>query len=101
MTNNGRIFQAGRAQSAGLTAALVAAALLTASPAARADQDCNWYAQTSAKQEQTNESRNCKFKGDGWTVDKTKLVAWCQSVPPDEWRKAVTDRENQLKTCGS
>jgi len=89
------------AKQAGLMGALVAVALLAASPAARADQDCNWYAQTTAKQLQQNQTKNCNLKGDAWNMDKTKLVAWCQSVPPDEWRKAVTDRENQLKTCGS
>ena len=101
MITNGRISQAGRATTGGLTAALVAATLLAGSPAARADQDCNWYAQTTAKQLQMNQSKNCNLKGEGWTMDKTKSVAWCQSVPPDEWLKAVRDRENQLKTCGS
>ena len=101
MTTMSRISRASRAGGTGLTAALGLAVLLGAVPAARADQDCNWYAQTTAKQMQQNQSKNCNLKGDGWTVDKAKLVAWCQSVPPDEWRKAVTDREKELQTCGS
>ena len=85
----------------GLTSAGFAMALAVTSTAARADQDCAWFAQTTAKQVQLNQSKNCNLKGEAWTIDMAKLVAWCQSVPPDEWRKAVTDRQNQLKTCGS
>ena len=100
MTNISRIFQAGAPRAFGL-AAVTATALLAGSLAARADQDCNWYAQTTAKQVQLNQSKNCNLKGDIWKIDMSKLVAWCQSVPPDEWRKAVTDRQKQLQTCGS
>jgi len=82
-------------------AALAAGLVVAAAGSARADQDCNWYAQTTAKQVQLNQSKDCNLKGDIWTIDMSKLVSWCQSVPPDEWRKAVTDRQNQLKTCGS
>jgi len=101
MSTNGRNIQAGTAKAAGLMAALVTASLLAGGVAARADEDCNWYALTSAKQMQQNQSKNCNLKGDGWTTDKAKLTAWCQSVPPDEWRKAVTERQKQLQTCGS
>src|SRR5450631_1971470 len=101
MSTTSRRFNAGAAPTTGLAAALAAVALLAASQAARADQDCNWFAQTTAKQMQLNQSKNCNLKGDMWTIDMNKLVAWCQSVPPDEWRKAVTDRQKQLQTCGS
>lgn len=101
MSTNGRILQAGWSSTGGLMAALVAAAMLAGSSFARADEDCNWYAQMTAKQMQLNQSKNCGVKGDGWGVDKAHLIAWCQSVPPDEWRKAVTDRQKLLETCGS
>ena len=80
---------------------LAAAVLISASPMARADQDCKWYAQTTAKQMQLNQTKNCNLKGDGWTLDMPKAVAWCQSVPPEEWRKAIADRQTLLQTCGS
>jgi len=75
--------------------------LAAGGPPARADEDCNWYAQMSAKQMQENQAKKCGLKGEGWSIDKAALLAWCQSVPPDEWRKAVTDRQKQLQTCGS
>ena len=68
--------------------------------AAMAQEDCSWYALTSAKQQQENEQKGCGFTGDGWSTDIQVHTAWCESVPPDQWRQAVTDRENKLKTCG-
>jgi hypothetical protein len=71
-----------------------------AGSAAHAGEDCGWYALTSAKQQQANEQKSCGFAGDGWTTDQNVHKAWCESVSPDEWRNAVTERENQLKGCG-
>ena len=82
MSTTSRIFNKGAAPTTGLAVVLAAVALLTASQAARADQDCNWFAQTTAKQMQLNQSKNCNLKGDVWSIDMSKLVAWCQSVHP-------------------
>jgi hypothetical protein len=73
--------------------------MLLASPVSAAE-DCNWYALTSAKQEQENVSRKCGFKGDGWSTDLRAHMAYCQSVPPEEWRKAIEARKQQLQGCG-
>ena len=68
--------------------------------AAAAEEDCSWYALTSAKQQQENESKACGLTGDGWTTDIKVHTTWCESVPPDQWRKAVADRQKELETCG-
>jgi hypothetical protein len=67
---------------------------------AMAQEDCSWYALTSAKQQQENEAKGCGLSGDGWTTDIKIHTAWCESVPPDQWRKAVADRQKQLDGCG-
>ena len=103
MNTSGRIFDADRSTTGIRLAALLAVALLAGGSLARADEDCNKYAQLSAIQLQQNKTKNCGLKGDAWNpnTDKAALIAWCQSVPPDEWRKAISDRDKQLKTCGS
>lgn len=84
-----------------LTMALAVAALLAATSLARAEDDCSKYAQLAAKQLQLNQSKNCGLKGDAWNpLPKAGLIKWCQGVSPDEWRKAISDREKQLQTCG-
>jgi hypothetical protein len=98
MTTNGRIFQAGALSRGGLMVAALTVSLL-GSGAARADEDCNWYALTSAKQQQVNESKNCGQKGDGWSTDQAVHLSYCQGVSPEEWRKAVQERQKALKTC--
>ncbi len=100
MITNGRIFQAGAATRGSLMVAALAASLLGGSAAARADEDCNWYALTSAKQQQVNEGKSCGQKGDGWSTDQAVHLAYCTSVSPEEWRKAVEERKKVLKTCG-
>ncbi len=50
--------------------------------AAMAQEDCSWYALTSAKQQQENESKACNLTGDGWTTDIAVHTTWCESVPP-------------------
>jgi len=84
------------------TGGLAAAALLAAVSIARAEDECTKYAQLAAKQLQLNQSKNCGLKGEAWNpnTNKAALIAWCQSVQPDEWRKALSDREKQLQTCG-
>ena len=100
MTTNGRIFQAGAVIRGGLMMAAFTASLLGGGVAARADEDCNWYALTSAKQMQVNTSKNCGQKGDGWSTDQAVHLAYCQGVAPEEWRKDVQERQKVLKTCG-
>lgn len=100
MSTNGRIFQTGAVTRGSLMVAALAASLLGGSAAARADEDCNWYALTSAKQMQINSAKNCGKKGEGWSTDQAVHLAYCTSVSPEEWRKAVEDRKEALKTCG-
>ena len=88
------------AKRGGIYALAVAMALLAGGTVARADEDCNWYALTSAKQEQQNKAKNCGLKGDGWSTDQAVHIGYCQSVSPEEWRKAVADRQKLLTTCG-
>jgi hypothetical protein len=89
-----RIMKVGMALAA-LTG--IAAGLGTA---AMAQEDCSWYALTSAKQQQENDAKACGLSGEGWTTDIQVHTAWCESVPPDQWRKAVADRQKQLDGCG-
>jgi hypothetical protein len=98
MTTNGRIFQTGATRS-GLMVAALMVSLLGGTAAARADEDCAWYALTSAKQMQTNTSKSCGHKGDGWSTDQEVHLAYCASVSPEEWRKAVEERKKQLQSC--
>lgn len=100
MTTIGSGFKAGSFARPGLFVAALLLALPAFGGAAMADEDCNWYALKSAKQQQQNEGNNCGFKGDGWTTDQDTHLTYCQGVAPEEWRKAVTDREKQLKACG-
>jgi len=99
MSTNGKNLQAGAVTRGSLMVAALMVSLLGAN-AARADEDCNWYALTSAKQMQVNTSKNCGQKGDGWSTDQSKHLAFCQANAPEEWRKAVQERQKVLKTCG-
>jgi hypothetical protein len=99
MSMNGRFSRASGASRGGLMVAALTVALLSGSAVARADEDCNWYALTSAKQMQTNQSKNCGLKGDGWSTNQAVHLTYCQSVPPEEWRKAVAERAKLLKPC--
>ena len=84
-----------------ITMAVAAVALLAVTSLARADDECSKYAQLAAKQIQTNQSKNCGLKGEAWNPQpKTEMIKWCQGVTPDEWRKAISDREKQLQSCG-
>jgi hypothetical protein len=91
---------AGKPSKLGLAPALVALAMVAGATSAQAagDKDCNWYAQTSAKQMQQNQQKNCGLQGDGWSMDIGVHTSWCESVTPDEWLKAVQKRQEQLKT---
>ena len=99
-TSQGPSMKTGAVRSVSPMAAVVAITLLAGATMARADEDCNWYALTSAKQMQQNQSKNCGLKGDGWSTDQAVHVTYCQGVTPEEWRKAVEDRQKQLQTCG-
>ena len=110
MSMTDRIFQVGtagvgrtrlaRAKSGALMVAAMSIALVAGGTVARADEDCKWYALTSAKQMQQNESKKCGLKGEGWSTDQAVHLTYCAGVAPEEWRKAVEDRKKQLETCG-
>ncbi len=84
------------------TAAVLSALVLgmvMAAPAS-AEEDCSWYAQTSAKQEQENAAKACGLKGDGWSTDLKLHEAYCLGVAPDQWRTDVQTRQADLVKCG-
>lgn len=61
--------------------------------------NCNGYAQASAKQEQENKLRKCNLKGDFWTTDLKKHVTYCKTVPPQKWKASLAERQKQLSAC--
>mgnify|MGYP001189139234 CR=1 FL=1 len=85
----------------GAIAAAATASLLAFCATAIAAEDCDWYALTSAKQEQQNSERSCGMTGDGWTTDANAHKTWCESVSPDEWKQAVKERQEKLAGCAS
>ncbi len=66
---------------------------------AEAGQNCKVYALAAAKQHKENEERSCGFKGPEWTKDIKAHLAWCQSVPPQEWRAMLKKRQEMLASC--
>jgi hypothetical protein len=78
---------------------VVILAMATAAPAS-AEEDCNWYAQTTAKQAQENTAKNCGLVGDGWSTDLKVNIAYCQAVAPEQWRADIEMRQQELQKCG-
>jgi hypothetical protein len=71
-----------------------------ASPPARAQAvNCNWYADTSLKQQQRNEQGKCGFTGAEWSSDRKAHLSWCGTQAPDTWRAAAQKREQMLAGC--
>lgn len=77
-------------------AAVTLAAL--ASPAA-AQANCDMYGKLAVQQQQENEDGGCGFSGDEWSSDLKRHVDWCGSVPPDEWKVELQERQQALDTC--
>jgi hypothetical protein len=85
-----------------VSTAIAAAALMVLlnMPAAFAQANCDMYGKLALKQMQENEQKKCGFKGDAWNADLKAHVAWCATVPPDQWKVQLQKREQQLATCG-
>ncbi len=97
-----RVTRKAQMKRTGLLAVAMAAIMgsALAGTAAKAEEDCNWYALQSAKQQQTNEQKSCGLTGDGWTTDKKALTDYCESVSPEEWGAALKARQKLLEACG-
>jgi hypothetical protein len=85
---------------------LAARALLTvlaiaAAPAVGLAQsaNCDWYAQTSLKQQQRNEQLKCGFTGPEWSLSRQAHLGWCALQTPDRWKAAAQKREQMLAAC--
>jgi len=79
------------------------AALFTAgmgwSELARAQANCDWYANTALQQQKVNADRKCGFKGQSWSFDRSAHMVWCQSVGPDQWKRQAQFRDQELAKC--
>jgi hypothetical protein len=81
-------------------AALVLLSALAAAPPVRGQSaNCDWYADTSLKQQQRNEQGKCGFTGPEWSSSKQSHLAWCANQPPDRWKAAAQKREQMLSGC--
>ena len=80
-------------------AALASLALAPQPAPAQQATSCNWYADTSLKQQQRNEQGKCGFKGPEWNSSRQTHLTWCATQPPDKWKAAAQQREQQLATC--
>ncbi len=66
---------------------------------ANAQANCKWYGATALKQQQQNEQNKCGFTGENWHSDLGAHMAYCNSVPPDIWKKSAQQRDKQLAEC--
>ncbi|MEL6288260.1 MAG: hypothetical protein AAFQ42_01010 [Pseudomonadota bacterium] len=63
--------------------------------------NCQGYAQASAKQQQQNQlTCSAKLKGQFWTTDLKKHLAFCKANPPQKWKAALEERNKKLQSCG-
>lgn len=86
----------------GLMAGAAMAGVMALGPTlAYAQANCTWYAETALKQQQRNERGNCGFSGAGWSSDLRSHIAWCNGNPPDVWKRAAQQREQQLAGCSN
>lgn len=85
-----------------LVLAVVAAGggLATAGSAV-AQSNCQWYGATALKQQQENERLKCGFKGAEWHSDLKAHTVWCNSVPPDVWKRSAQERDKALSACAA
>lgn len=87
-----------RLSGVAVAAAVMLAAAITV-PAAAQD-DCESYAQLAVKQGKANEEKQCGMSGQFWTTNLKQHLDWCSTVPPDEWRKMLAERQAELDKCG-
>ena len=81
-------------------ALLAAAAIVGVSGAVRAQSaNCDWYAETSLKQQQRNEHQKCGFTGPEWSLSRQTHLGWCATQTPDRWKAAAQKREQMLAGC--
>lgn len=80
---------------------LLSAVCLAAAPAAALAQsaNCDWYAETSLKQQQRNEQLKCGFAGPEWSLNRQAHLGWCATQPADRWKAAAQKREQMLAGC--
>lgn len=74
--------------------------VLSLAPVAFAQANCDMYGKLALKQMQENEQKKCGFKGNEWNADLKAHIAWCATVPPDQWKIQIQKREQQLAACG-
>lgn len=83
-----------------VTASLACLLAALAAPAAGAQSaSCNWYADTSLKQQQRNEQGKCGFTGPEWSSSRQAHLAWCATQAPDAWKAQAQQREAKLAGC--
>jgi hypothetical protein len=81
-------------------ALLVVLAIAAAPGAAPAQSaNCDWYAETSLKQQQRNEQQRCGFTGPEWSLSRQAHLGWCALQTPDRWKAAAQKREQMLAGC--
>ena len=61
--------------------------------------NCNWYAETSLKQQQRNEQGKCGFAGSEWSMNRQAHLTWCATQNPDRWKAEAQKREQMLVGC--
>ena len=69
------------------------------SPALAQSANCDWYAETSLKQQQRNEQLKCGFTGPEWSLSRQAHLGWCAMQTPDRWKAAAQKREQMLAGC--
>ena len=84
-----------------LAAFALLAAFAAAAPGAALAQsaNCDWYAETSLKQQQRNEHQKCGFTGPEWSLSRQTHLGWCATQTPDRWKAAAQKREQMLAGC--
>ena len=79
--------------------ALATAIVVAAASGAHAQANCEMYGKLALKQMQENEQKKCSLKGAEWNADLKAHVAWCATVPPDQWKIQLQKREQALAAC--
>jgi hypothetical protein len=86
---------------AAVLAVVAAGWSLASASGASAQSNCQWYGTTALKQQQENERLKCGFKGAEWHSDLKAHVAWCNSTPPDAWKRSAQERDRALSACAA
>lgn len=79
--------------------ALVAGVTYTSAANAAPNPACQWYVQTSAKQQQENAQKACGFKGPEWTTDIKVHGDFCEKQAPEVWKSLAQKRQQSLDGC--